>query len=124
MICKILILKTQIFKKLITQTQTLSFQYFWVHMSEEVSKFQKFLDTKTFWSQKCSTFVDFYECIQLNSESGSRWVLGFGFGPGLKPRTQPRRNHLIGINNTFCVRKILFISAPFFSALTPFFWYR
>ena len=85
MICKILILKTQIFKKLITQTQTLSFQYFWVHMSEEVSKFQKFLDTKTFWSQKCSTFVDFYECIQLNSESGSRWVLGLDLDSNPKP---------------------------------------
>jgi hypothetical protein len=33
-ICKILKLETQILKKLKTQTQTLTFEYFWVHMHD------------------------------------------------------------------------------------------
>ena len=28
------------------------------------------------------------KCIELNSESGSRWVLGLGLGPGPRPEFQ------------------------------------
>jgi len=40
-ICKTLKLKTQILKKFKTQTQTETFEYFWVHMSASRSAFTK-----------------------------------------------------------------------------------
>ncbi len=32
------------------------------------------------------------KCIELNSEYGSRWVLGLGLGPGSEPRPKTQRN--------------------------------
>jgi len=53
-ICKILKLKTQILKKLKTQTQ--AFEHFWVHMSVFSLK-----NKTTFQAQKYDFYIDWFE---------------------------------------------------------------
>ena len=83
-----------------------------MHFDIEISKFFKIFDTQYFWVQTFLTFwiltyflkfslifwtqklfilfflISTPKYIELNSESGSRWVFRFGFGPGFRPKTQ------------------------------------